>query len=325
MTQAIRIHATGGPEVLRWEAVELGEPSAGQARVRHTAIGINYIDTYHRSGLYPLPALPAVIGQEAAGVVEAVGPGVHEVSPGDRVAYAGGSPGAYAEARLVAADRLVPLPPDVSDDVAAAVMLKGMTVEYLIRRCFPVERGQTVLWHAAAGGVGILACQWLAHLGVTVIGTVGSREKAELVEKKGSEHAIVYTQESFPDRVREITGGRGVPVVYDSVGKSTFMGSLDCLEPRGMLVGFGNASGKPEPFDLGLLAQKGSLYVTRPTLFTYTASREDLLASAEALFSVIRSGAVHPELGQRWPLSQAADAHRALESRKTIGSSLLIP
>lgn len=324
MSRAVRIHATGGPEVLRIESVEVPEPGPGEACVRQTAIGINYIDTYHRSGLYPLP-LPHTLGMEAAGVVEAVGEDVAALRPGDRVAYATAPPGAYADRRLLAADRLVPLPAEISDETAAASLLKGMTVEYLIRRCFPVERGQTVLFHAAAGGVGLIACQWLSHLGVTVIGTVGTEDKARLAREHGCHHPVVYTREDFRARVRELTGGRGVPVVFDSVGKDTFEASLDCLAPRGTYVGFGNASGKPPPFDISLLAQKGSLYLTRPTLMTYTATREELLASARALFAVVQSGAVRVHVGARWPLAEVTAAHRALESRTTLGSSLLLP
>lgn len=321
---AIRLHTTGGPEVLSFEPVEVGAPGPGQARVRHEAIGVNFIDTYHRTGLYPLP-LPTGLGLEGAGEVVAIGEGVTGLRVGQRVAYAGGAVGAYATERLIAADRLVPLPDGIGARTAAAMMLKGMTAEFLIRRTFPVTAGQTVLWHAAAGGVGLIACQWLKHLGVRVIGTVSSDAKAELARAHGCEHPIVYTRESFVDRVRELTGGAGVPVVFDSVGKTTFDGSLDCLSPRGLLVGFGNASGKPAPFDLGILAQKGSLYLTRPTLFTYTASRADLLASAGALFEVVESGAVQIGIHQEWPLARAADAHRALEGRETTGSALLVP
>jgi NADPH:quinone reductase len=324
MTRVIRIHETGGPDALRLEQVTLGDPGPGQVLLRHTAIGINYIDTYHRSGLYPVP-LPSGLGMEAAGLVEAVGDGVNEVAVGDRVAYAGAAPGAYADARLIEADRLISLPDSIDDETAAALLLKGMTVEYLIRRCCPVKRGQTVLWHAAAGGVGLIACQWLAHLGVRVIGTVSSENKAQRAKAHGAWQTIVYTQEDFADMVRELTQGVGVPAVFDSVGKDTFEGSLDCLEPRGMLVGFGNASGKPPPIDMGILAQKGSLYLTRPTLMTYTKKRQDLLSSAEALFEVVASGAVKVEISQRWPLAEAGDAHRALEARRTTGSSLLIP
>lgn len=323
MNQVVRIHTTGGPDVLRVDELDVARPGPKEALVRHTAVGLNYIDTYHRSGLYPLPSLPHGIGLEAAGVVEDVGAEVREVAVGDRVAYAGGAPGAYAARRVIAADRLVRLPDDIDDERAAAMMLKGMTVEYLVRRTFAVQRGQTVLLHAAAGGVGTLACQWLAHLGATVIGTVGSDEKAELARAHGCTHTIVYTREDVVARVRELTGGAGVPVVYDSVGKSTLFSSLDCLAPRGLLVSFGNSSGMPDPLPLGILSQKGSLYVTRPTLMTYTAARADLVASAEALFDVVRTGAVRVEVRQRWPLAEVAEAHRALESRQTVGSSIL--
>jgi NADPH2:quinone reductase len=324
MTRAIRIQANGGPEVLDLVDVDPGEPSHAEARVRHTAIGLNFIDTYHRTGLYPL-ALPTGIGMEAAGIVEAIGDGVHDIAVGQRVAYAGGPPGAYAEARCIAADRLVPLPADISDEVAASSLLKGMTVEYLVRRVRPVGAGDVVLWHAAAGGVGLLACQWLAHLGVETIGTVGSDAKADLARAHGCAHTVVYTREDFVAFVRAHTGGAGVPVVFDSVGKATFMGSLDCLRPRGMYVGFGNASGKPEPFDMGILAAKGSLFLTRPTLMDYTRSRADLLASAAALFDVIRAGAVEPRIHQRFALAEAARAHRELERRATTGSTILVP
>jgi NADPH2:quinone reductase len=321
---AIRVHAHGGPEVLAAEDVPLPPPGPGQARIRHTAIGVNFIDTYHRTGLYPLP-LPSGLGMEAAGIVEAVGPEVDEPSVGQRVAYAAGPPGAYATHRNVRAAVLVPLPDAITDEVAAAGLLKGMTVEFLVRRAFAVQPGTTVLWHAAAGGVGLIACQWLAHLGATVIGTVGSDEKAELARTHGCAHPIVYTRESFEARVRELTAGQGVPVVYDSVGRATFDGSLRCLRRRGMLVGFGNASGKPEPFDLARLAQGGSLYVTRPTLFDYVATRQELLASASALFEVLERGVVKVEVRQRWPLREAAAAHRALEGRQTQGSTILVP
>lgn len=323
-TTAIRFHEHGGPEVLRVEHGELPEPAAGEARVRHTAVGINFIDTYHRTGLYAV-ALPSGLGMEAAGVVEAVGPGVDEVAVGQRVAYAAGPPGAYASHRNLRTSVLVPLPDDVADDVAAASLLKGMTAELLVRRAFRVEPGMTVLLHAAAGGVGLIACQWMASLGVTVIGTVGSDEKAELARAHGCAHAIVYTREDFVARTRELTDGAGVPVVYDSVGRATFDGSLRCLARRGMLVGFGNASGKPDPFDMGRLAQHGSLYLTRPTLFDYVATRAELLASAQSLFEVMRSGAVKVPVRQRWPLAEAAEAHRRLEARMTQGSSVLVP
>lgn len=323
---AIRVHELGGPEQLRLDTLDLPDPGPGQVRLRHTAIGVNFIDTYHRTGLYPLPSLPHGIGQEGAGVVEALGEGVTELSVGDRVAYAiAGGAGAYCTARNLPADRLVRLPEEVSDEVAAAVLLKGMTAEMLVRRVYPVKAGQTVLLHAAAGGVGLIACQWLAHLGATVIGTVSTEAKAELARAHGCHHPVVYTDSSFVEAVKQLTNGEGVPVVFDSVGKTTFMDSLDCLAARGMFVGFGNASGKPEPFDMGLLAQKGSLYLTRPTLFTYVQAKEDLQKSASALFDLVRGGQVKVEIGQRWRLAEAPEAHRALEARKTIGASLLIP
>lgn len=321
---AIQFHAHGGPDVLETQDVALPPPGPGQARVRHTAIGVNFIDTYHRTGLYPVE-LPSGLGMEAAGIVEELGPDVDEVVVGQRVAYAAGPPGAYATHRNVRAAVLVPLPDGVTDEVAAAALLKGMTVEYLIRRTFPVEPGMTVLWHAAAGGVGLIACQWLAHLGVTVIGTVGSDDKAALAQAHGCTHPIVYTRDSFEARVLELTSGQGVPVVFDSVGRATFDGSLRCLRRRGTLVGFGNASGKPDPFDMGRLAQHGSLFLTRPTLFDYVATRDDLLASASALFAALTSGAVKVEIRQRWPLAEAAVAHRALEDRRTQGSTVLVP
>jgi NADPH:quinone reductase len=324
MPKAIRLHATGGPEVLRWENVEVGEPGEGQARVRHTAVGVNFIDTYHRSGLYPLP-LPSGLGSEAAGVVEAIGPGVTGVRPGDRVAYAGGPPGSYAEARLLPASILVPIPDGVTDQTAAAVMLKGMTAQYLIRRTYPVKAGETVLFHAAAGGVGLIACQWLKALGATVIGTVGSDEKATVARVHGCEHVIISTREDVARRVREITGGAGVPVVYDSVGKDTFMASLDCLLPLGLLVTFGNSSGKVTPFDVGVLSQKGSLYLTRPTLANYTATRSDLEATAKEVFDVIRSGKVKVEVRHTYPLAKAEQVHRDLEGRRTVGSIVMTP
>ena len=304
--------------------IDPGTPKGTQARVRHGAIGLNFIDTYHRSGLYPTD-MPTGIGMEAAGVVEAIGPDVTDLAVGQRVAYAAGPPGAYAEARCIEAHRLVPLPDDISDEIAAASLLKGMTVEYLVRRVRPVQRGEVVLWHAAAGGVGLLACQWLRHLGVETIGTVGTDAKAELARAHGCTHTVVYTRDDFVEATAEITRGKGVPVVFDSVGKATFMRSLDCLQPRGMYVGFGNASGKPEPFDMGVLSAKGSLYLTRPTLMDYTRSRSDLLDSAKALFDVIRSGAVTPRIHQRFPLSDAVNAHRELESRTTTGSTILVP
>lgn len=324
MSRAMQVHAPGGPECLSWDEVEIGEPAAGEVLLRQTAVGLNYIDVYHRTGLYPLPAQPCVIGTEAAGVVEAVGSGVSELSVGDRVAY-GGLLGAYAERRLAPADRLVRLPDAISDEQAASIMLKGMTAQYLLRRTYAVNPGDTILFHAAAGGVGILACQWANHLGASVIGTVGSDEKAELARAHGCDHVVVYTRENFTARVREITGGAGVPVVYDSVGQSTFQGSLDCLAPLGLMVSYGNASGPVSPVDIAILAMKGSLYLTRPTLLTYTASRRDLLACAAALFDVVSSGAVRIEIHQRFPLAEASRAHRDLEARKTIGATVLLP
>ena len=324
MAKAIRFHRTGGPEVLQLDDIEVGDPAEGQARIRNTAIGLNFIDTYHRSGLYPLP-LPSGIGLEAAAVVEAVGKGVTNVMPGDRVGYAGGPPGAYSQSRLIPADRLVKVPEGISDNEVAAMMLKGLTVWYLLRRTYRVEKGETVLFHAAAGGVGLIACQWLKALGVTVIGTVGSDDKARIAKAHGCDHTIVYTKENFVERVKEITGGRKVPVVYDSVGKDTFMGSLDCLQPRGLLCIFGNGSGPVAAFDLNLLAAKGSLYVTRPTLMVYTARRKDLEAGAKELFDVVKSGKVKIEINQTYKLEEAAQAHRDLEGRKTTGSTVLLP
>jgi NADPH2:quinone reductase len=324
MAYAVCIHETGGPEVLHYEAVEIDDPGVGDVRIRQSAVGLNYIDVYHRTGLYPLASLPAVIGMEGAGVVEAVGDGVTDVGVGDRVAYAG-SMGGYAQSRLIPAHRLVRLPDGISEQQAAAMMLQGMTVEYLIRRTYAVQAGDTVLFHAAAGGVGLIACQWLNHLGATVIGTVGSDAKAELAHSNGCHHTINYRSDDFVARVREITDGRGVPVVYDSVGRDTFERSLDCLAPLGMLVSFGNASGPVDAFNPGLLAQKGSLFLTRPTLMTYTESRDDLLASAAALFEVVRSGAVSIDVNQSYPLAETAQAHRDLEARTTTGSTVLIP
>lgn len=322
MPYAVRIHSHGGPEVLKVEEVPLPEPKPGEVRLRQTAIGLNFIDTYQRSGLYPME-LPAVMGTEGAGVVDAVGQGVTEVKEGDRVAY-GGVPGAYAEMRTIAAARLVKLPSWIADEQAAAMMLKGMTAEYLIRRTYRVKKGETVVFHAAAGGVGLIACQWLHNLGVTVIGTVGSEEKAALAKRNGCQHTVLYKTEDLPKRVREITKDAGVPVVYDSVGATTFEQSLDCLAPLGLFVSFGNASGPPPAVNPGLLAQKGSLYFTRPTLVTYTASREDLLNSARALFAAVKDG-VKIHVGQTYKLKDVAEAHRALEGRKTTGSTVLIP
>jgi len=324
MPYAIRIHKTGGPEVLQWEEVAVGDPGPGEARVRQTAIGLNYIDTYQRSGLYKL-SLPSGIGGEGAGVVEAVGAGVTDIEAGDRVAYCGGPPGAYAEVRILPADRLVELPDGISERIAATLMLKGLTVQYLLRQTYPLKGGETILFHAAAGGIGLIACQWARALGVTMIGTVGSDDKAALAKEHGCAHTIVYTRENFVERVKQITGGKGVPVVYDSIGRDTFPASLDCLNPRGMLVTFGNSSGPIAAFDILLLAQKGSLYVTRPTLATYTASRPALLAMAAEVFELVLSGKLVNDARQTYPLKDAAQAHRDLEARKTTGSTLLIP
>ncbi|WP_018952547.1 quinone oxidoreductase family protein [Thioalkalivibrio sulfidiphilus] len=325
MTHAIRIHETGGPEVMRWEAIEVGEPGPGEVRLRQTAVGLNFIDVYFRTGLYPLPSLPGGLGMEAAGVVEAVGEGVQTLKEGDRVAYATPPPGAYAEARIMPAARLVKLPDNIEERTAAAMMLRGMTAHYLLRRIHRVEPGDTVLIHAAAGGVGLIACQWARHLGATVIGTVGTDAKAEIARAHGCDHPIVYTREDFVARVREITGGKGVDAVYDSVGKETFMGSLDCLRPLGMMVTFGNASGPVPAFEPALLAKKGSLFLTRPTLFHYTSTPEDLNWAAGDLFEVVGSGAVKIEINQTYALKDAAQAHRDLEGRKTTGSTVLLP
>jgi NADPH2:quinone reductase len=324
MPTTIRFHEKGGPEVLRVEDLPVGAPGPNEARVRHTAIGVNFIDTYHRTGLYPL-TLPSGIGVEGAGVVEEVGPGVKHLKRGDRVAYAGGAPGSYSQVRIMAADRLVKIPKEITDRQAAGMMLKGMTVQYLVRRTYPVKRGDTVLVHAAAGGVGLIACQWLKALGAKVIGTVGTDEKAKLAKAHGCAHPVVYTREDFAARVKEITKGAGVPVVYDAVGKSTFQGSLDCLRPRGLMVSFGNASGAVPPVELLQLSQRGSLFITRPTLAHYTATREELEATARDLFKVVRSGKVKIEVSATYPLAEAAQAHRDLEARKTTGSIVLLP
>jgi NADPH2:quinone reductase len=323
MPHAIRFHQPGGPEVLVWEEVEVGEPGPGEARLRQTAVGVNFVDIYVRKGLYPVKP-PSGLGTEAAGIVEAVGPGVTEVKPGDRIAYVGGPLGAYAEARVMPADRLVVLPDGISDVQAAAMMLKGLTAQYLIRQIHRVGPGETILFHAAAGGVGLIACQWAASLGATVIGTVGSDEKAKVAAAHGCAHPIVYTREDFVARVAEITRGAKLPVVYDSVGKTTFMNSLDCLRPKGLMVSFGQSSGPVGPIDLGILAQKGSLFLTRPTLNTYAAARDDLVAMAKDLFEVVLSGKVRIEISRTYPLKEAAQAHRDIEARQTIGSVVLV-
>ena len=321
MPHAIRIHQTGGPEVLQWEAIEVGAPGSGQVRLKQTAVGLNYIDVYHRTGLYPLP-LPFIPGMEAAGIVEAAGTGVTNLKPGDRVAYASVI-GAYAETRLVAADKVVKLPNNIDDRTAAAMMLQGMTARYLIRDIYKVGPGDTILIHAAAGGVGLIVCQWAAALGATVIGTVSTDEKAALAKANGCHHPIVYTREDFQARVLEITGGEKLPVVYDSVGKDTFMKSLDCLRPRGLIVLFGASSGPVPPLDLSLLSQKGSLMVTRPTLATFVATKPLLEENSSDLFSVVGSGKVKIHVNQTYPLKDTAKAHRDLEARKTTGSTVL--
>jgi NADPH2:quinone reductase len=322
--KAIRVHQTGGPEVLRWEDAPLGEPGPGEVRVRHTAVGLNFVDVYYRTGLYKAPSLPFTPGSEAAGVVEAVGPGVTDLRPGMRVAYGSAPMGSYAESRLVPADRVVTLPDDIDDRTAAAMMLKGMTAHYLLHRTVQVKRGDVILLHAAAGGVGLILSQWARALGATVIGTAGNDEKAALARAHGCHHVLVYTRESFVDGVKEITGGAGVRVAYDSVGKETFPGSLECLRPLGMMALFGQSSGPVPPFDPGLLA-RASLFLTRPSLFHYVAAREDLLSAAQALFDVVRSGAVKIEVRQTYLLAEAARAHAELEARRTTGSTVLLP
>lgn len=325
MVMAVRVHETGGPDVLTWEEVVVGEPGPGEVRIRHTAVGLNFIDTYFRSGLYPAPnGLPFIPGNEGAGVVLTVGEGVSHVKPGDRVAYVGPL-GAYAQERLVPGDRLVVIPEGIDEKTAAGMMLKGMTAQYLLRQTFNVTPDTTLLFHAAAGGVGLIAGQWAAHLGATVIGTVGSAEKAELAKAHGYTHIINYREENFVERVKEITGGKGCDVVYDSVGKDTYPGSLDCLKPLGLWASFGQSSGPITDFNMGLLAQKGSLFATRPTLFTYIASRSDLEKTANDLFDVVKSGVVKIEVNQEYRLADAAQAHKDLEGRKTTGTTVLIP
>ena len=324
MAKAIRLHAIGGPEVLELENVEVGAPGPGQARVRHSFVAVNFIDVYFRTGRYPMP-LPGGLGSDAVGVVEAVGEGVVDIKPGDRVGYLLGPQGAYADVRVMPAEVLIPLPAGVSDRSASALMMKGMTAQYLFRQVYPLHGGETILYHAAAGGVGLVACQWARALGVTMIGTVSSDEKAELARSRGCTHTIVYTRENFVDRVKALTGGKGVPVVYDGVGKDTFPGSLDCLSPRGLWVLFGASSGAPPALDMGMLAARGSLYATRPTLFTYSAARADLLAMAREMFDLMKAGKLSAEINQTFPLAKAADAHRALQGRQTTGATLLLP
>ncbi|MGD8261657.1 MAG: quinone oxidoreductase [Desulfobacterales bacterium] len=325
MSKAIRIYETGGPEVLKWEEFDPGKPNPDEVLLRHEAVGLNFIDVYHRTGLYPLPALPAIPGMEGAGIVEQVGNDVAEFVSGDRVAYAGLPPGAYAEIRRIPADRLINLPESISTRQAAAMMLQGMTARYLLKGCYNVKKGDSILIQAAAGGVGLIVCQWAKHLGATVIGTVGSPQKAELATAHGCDYPILYNDEDFAAKTREITDGQGVDVVYDSVGQATFMNSLDCLRPLGMMVSFGQASGAIPPFDISVLGTKGSLILTRPSLMTYTAKREDLLEHARDLFEVVENGAVKIEIKQTYALADAAQAHRDLEARKTTGSTILIP
>ena len=324
MPKAIRFYSNGGPEVLQWEEVAVGDPGPGEARVRHKACGLNMLDVYQRTGLYKV-SLPSGAGSEGSGVVEAVGPGVTQVKPGDRVAYAGGPLGAYSDVRVMPVDRLCILPEGLTFEQGAAMMLKGLTVQYLIRRTHSVQPGDTVLFHAAAGGVGLIACQWLKALGAIVIGAAGSDDKCALAKQHGADHCINYRTEKIAERVKEITHGAGVPVVYDSVGKDTFAESLDCLRPLGLMVSFGNSSGPVPPFDASILAQKGSLYLTRPTLMTYTAKRADLEAMAKELFAIVLSGKVKIEINQRYALKDAAQAQRDLESRKNTGSTILLP
>ncbi len=321
MSYAIRVHKTGGPEVLEYEKISVAKPGPGEVLIRHTAIGLNFIDIYHRTGLYPLP-LPFIPGTEGAGIIEETGPKVTALKKGDRVAYASG-PGSYAERRVMPAGRVVKIPGGIDDDTAAASMVKGLTAEYLLNRTYKVKAGETILFHAIAGGVGLIACQWAKALGAIVIGTAGSEEKADLAKKHGCDHVILYKQENFVGRVREITNGKGVPVVYDSVGRDTFMGSLDCLAPRGLMVSFGNASGPVDPFSPGILSGKGSLYLTRPSLWHYTSDDVEYAAAAESLFGMIRSGRIKIRIDRHYALKNAGEAQRNLEARKTSGSTIL--
>ena len=323
-TNAIRVYKQGGPEEMKWETVDLPKVKEDEVLIKHTAIGLNYIDTYHRSGLYPMP-VPLTLGLEGAGIVEEIGENVNGLKAGDKVAYASPPIGSYAEEKVMPADRLVKIPDNISNEVAAAIMLKGMTVEYLVRRTYNVKAGQTVLFHAAAGGVGLIACQWLKAIGATTIGTVGSEEKAALAKANGCDHTILYRKENFVDKVKEITNGKGVPVVYDGIGKDTFVQGFDCLSPFGLMVIFGNASGNAPPIDTGLLAAKGSLFLTRPTLMTYNAKRKALVDSAQQLFNMVGSGKINISINARYDLKDAAQAHKDLENRKTTGSTLLMP
>lgn len=323
MPHAIRVHAFGGPEVMKWEEVQVGEPGPGEAKIKQHAAGVNFLDIYHRTGLYPIPSMPFIPGSEGAGQVVAVGEGVTDIAVGDRVAYAG-AVGGYAEERLIPADRLVKLPADIPYDTAAAMMLQGMTVRYLVKETYPVTKDSVILWHAAAGGVGLIACQWVSHIGATMIGTAGSDEKLQLAKDNGCTHVINYRTEDFAARVKEITGGAGVDAVYDSVGKDTFPKSLDCLKPLGLWVTFGNASGPVPPFNIGILSQKGSLYATRPTLNTYIASRQALLENASDVMDMVQLGRIRIKVTKAYPMADAAQAHSDLESRATTGSIVLL-
>ncbi len=324
MPKAMKIYQTGAPEVMKWEDYDPGTPGEGEVLLRQTAVGLNYIDVYFRQGIYPAPTSPFVNGLEGAGIVESLGTGVADLQVGDRVAYANPPLGAYSDWRVMPAHRLVKMPDAISDETAASMMLQGLTTQYLLRQCFQVKPGDTILFHAAAGGVGLIACQWAKALGATVIGTVGTDEKAQIAREHGCDHPVVYTREDFVERVREITDGAGVPVAYDSVGATTFFKSLDCLAPRGLLVSFGQASGEVEAFNPGILREKGSLYITRPTLMTYTAKRDALVSMTEELCSHVESGTVKINVNQRYALSDAVQAHRDLEARKTQGSTVLI-
>lgn len=325
MSKAVRIHEYGGPDVMRLEEIAVGDPGTGEIRIAHTAIGLNFIDVYMRTGLYPLAALPGGLGMEGAGVVEAVGEGVEDLNVGDRVAYASPPPGSYAEQRVIGADRVVKLPDGIDDKTAAAMMLQGMTAQYLLRQTYEVQSGDTILMHAAAGGVGLIVCQWAKHLGATVIGTVGSSEKAELAKAHGCDHIILYREENFKDRVLELTDGVGVNVVYDSIGKDTFMDSLGSLKTRGMMVTYGNASGPVDPFEPGILGKMGSLFVTRPTLFNYAHDKPSIQRMAGELMDLVSSGVIKIEVNQEYALADVAQAHRDLEARKTTGSTVLLP
>ncbi len=324
MPKAIKVYNTGDPDVMKWEDIESGTPAANEIMIRHTAVGLNFIDVYFRKGVYPAPEFPFVPGLEGAGIVEQTGSNVESLELGDRVAYASPPLGAYAEERVIAADRVVKIPAEISNTTAAAMMLQGMTVQYLLRQVFKVKEGDTILFHAAAGGVGLIACQWAKHLGATVIGTVSSAQKADIARQHGCDHPIIYTQEDFLDRVRDITDGKGVPVVYDSVGATTFEKSLDCLQPKGYMVSFGQSSGEVKAFNPVLLSTKGSLFLTRPTLMTYTADPADLVSMAEELCSMVVSGAITIPVKQKYALSDAVQAHRDLEGRKTHGSTVLV-